>query len=165
MFKNNERVIGLFRSMADLLAAQRENPYRIRAYRRAADAIIELDEDVEEIAKRQALEEIDGIGRDLSEKIVEVLKTGTCQAYEALKTPLPGEVKDWAALPGFSESLVSYLHARLHIRTLGDLEQLVQSHLLRTIPGFSGSEEELLRAIRLQAQSSAKTEPGPGEAP
>lgn len=134
--------------MADRLAAQRANLYRIRAYRRAADGIEALDEDVAEVAKRQALEEIDGIGRDLSDKIVEILKTGTFQAYEALRTPLADEVKSWANLPGLSESLVSYLYTRLNIRTLPALEQLVQSHLLRTIPGFSGSEETLLRAIR-----------------
>lgn len=148
MFENNQRVATLFRSMAELLAVQRANPYRTRAYRRAADAIEALDEDLAEIAKRQALEEIDGVGRDLSDKIVEVLKTGTFQAYEALRMPLPEAVKAWASLPGLSESLVSYLYDRLNIRTLTALEQLVQSHLLRTIPGFSGSEEALLQAIR-----------------
>jgi len=148
MFKHNQQVATLFRSMATLLTTRRENPYRIRAYRRAADGIEALEEDVAEIAKRQALEEIDGIGRDLADKIVEILQTGTFQAYEALRTPLPDEVKHWASLPGLSDSLVSYLYARLNIRTLSALEQLVQSHLLRTIPGFSGSEETLLNAIR-----------------
>lgn len=148
MFENNQRVANLFRSMAELLAAQRANPYRIRAYRRAADAVEVLNEDVAEIAKRQGLEGIDGIGHDLSDKIVEVLKMGTFQAYEALRTPLPEAVKTWTSLPGLSESLVSYLYARLNIRTLPALEQLVRSHLLRTIPGFSGSEEPLLQAIK-----------------
>ena len=148
MFEHNQQVATLFRSMADLLAARRDNPYRIRAYQRAADSIEGLEEDVAGVARRQVLEDIDGVGRDLADKIVEILQTGTFQAYEALRTPLPDEVKHWAGLPGLSESLVSYLYTRLNIRTLPALEQLVRSHLLRTIPGFSGSEETLLEAIR-----------------
>jgi DNA polymerase (family 10) len=70
------------------------------------------------------------------------------RAYEELKTPLPAEVKSWASLPGLSESLVTYLYFRLGIRTLGDLEQITRSHLLRTLPSFSGSEERLLQAVQ-----------------
>lgn len=145
--QNNLRVAALFRSIAELLAAQRANPYRVRAYRRGAEAIEALEEDVADVAARYALEEIEGIGRELSDKIQEFLKTGTVQTYEALKTPLPEAVKAWTHLPGLSESLVAYLYTRLQITTLSALEQLVRSHLLRTIPGFSGSEERLLQAI------------------
>lgn len=134
--------------MADLLSAQRANPYRVRAYRRAADALLVLDEDVAVVAQRQELEAIDGIGTDLAKKIDEFLETGTIRAYEELKTPLPEEVKSWATLPGLSDSLVSYLYFRLGIKTLPDLVQLIQSHLLRTLPSFSGSEEQLLQAVQ-----------------
>jgi DNA polymerase (family 10) len=153
MQDNNQRLAALFRSMADLLSAQRANPYRVRAYRRAADALLTLEEDVAAVAQRQGLEEIDGIGADLSKKIEEFLETGTIRAYEELKTPLPAEVKNWATLPGLSDSLVTYLYFRLGIRTLKDLEQLIQSHLLRTLPSFSGSEERLLQAVQKQIQN------------
>jgi DNA polymerase (family X) len=156
--QRNQQIATIFRSIAELLASQRENPYRVRAYRRAADAIEALEEDVATIASRQALEDIDGIGRDLSGKIEEFLSTGTIQAYEALRTPLPDAVKAWARLPGLSESLVTYLYTHLSITTLTNLEQLVRSHLLRTVPGFSGgSEERLLEAIiALQQQPPVK---------
>jgi DNA polymerase (family X) len=148
----NQQVATIFRSIADRLAAQRANPHRVRAYRKAADTIEALEEDIADVASRQALEDIDGIGRDLSVKIEEFLKTGTIQAYEALRTPLPDAVKSWARLPGLSESLVAYLYTRLCITTLTDLEQLVRSHMLRTVPGFLGSEEQLLEAITASQQ-------------
>ena len=155
--QHNQQVATIFRSIGERLAAQRANTYRVRAYRKAADAIEALEEDIAVVASRQALEDIDGIGRDLSDKIEEFLRTGTIQAYEALRTPLPDSVKTWAELPGLSESLVAYLYTRLCIATLADLEQLVRSHLLRTVPGFSGSEERLLEAITaLQQQSAIK---------
>ena len=150
--QHNQQVAAIFRSIAERLATQRANPYRIRAYRKAADTIEALEEDIADVASRQALEDLDGIGRDLAEKIQEFLKTGTIQAYEALRTPLPEAVKTWTQLPGLSESLVAYLYTRLGITTLSDLEQLVRSHLLRTVPGFSGSEERLLEAIAAASQ-------------
>lgn len=150
--QHNQQVAAIFRSIAERLATQRANPYRIRAYRKAADTIEALEEDIADVASRQALEALDGIGRDLAEKIEEFLRTGTIQAYEALRTPLPEAVKTWTQLPGLSESLVAYLYTRLGITTLSDLEQLVRSHLLRTVPGFSGSEERLLEAIAAASQ-------------
>ena len=118
--QHNQQVATIFRSIAERLAAQRANPYRVRAYRKAADAIEALEEDIADVASRQALEDIDGIGRDLADKIEEFLRTGTIQAYEALRTPLPEAVKAWAQLPGLSESLVAYLYTRLCITTLTD---------------------------------------------
>jgi DNA polymerase (family 10) len=150
MHENNQRLAVLFRAMADLLAAQRANPYRVRAYRHAADVLLAIEEDVATIAQRRGLEDIEGIGKDLAGKIREFLETGTIRAYEELKTPLPPEVKDWSKLPGLSDSLVTYLYFRLGIRTLPDLEQLIRSHLLRTLPGFSGSETRLLEAVQQQ---------------
>jgi len=153
--EHNQQLAALFRSIAELLAAQRANPYRVRAYRRAADALLALDEDVAEVARRNALEDIEGIGSDLSEKIEEFLRTGKILMLDTLRMPLPEQVKAWAQLPGLSESLVAYLYSRLNIGTLADLETLVRSHMLRTVPGFSGSEDILLQAIEDVRRRSA----------
>jgi DNA polymerase (family 10) len=151
----------LFRAMANLLATRRANPYRIRAYRKAADSILTVSGNLADLAARRQLQTIPGIGRDLAEKIEEFLATGTIRAYEELKTPLPEVVAEWASLPGLSDALVSYLYFRLNIRTLADLETLVKSHLLRTQPGFSGSEDSLLAAIREQRAASITRDEAP----
>jgi DNA polymerase (family 10) len=162
MDEHIKTVAQIFRAMADLLAARRANPYRVRAYRKAADAILAVPGDLTDLAARHQLQEIPGIGRDLAEKIEEFLVTGTIRAYDELRTPLPEEVAGWASLPGLSEALVSYLYFRLNIRTLADLETLVASHLLRTQPGFTGSEEPLLAAIqRLHGTDTVKTDEAP----
>ena len=153
MTETNKRVATLFRSMADLLESRRENPHRIRAYRRAADSLERLSEDVAGVARRGSLQRIAGIGRDLSAKIEEFVETGTVQAYEALMIPLPVEVSEWATLTGLSQAVIQHLYWRLGIRTLTDLETLVRSHLLRTLPGVDVSEEALLAAIRARRRS------------
>ncbi len=154
MTANNKALAQIFVSMADRLATQQVNPHRVRAYRRAAESLVELEEDVSLVAERGALQEIPGIGKDLSARIQEFLKTGKIQAYEELKTPLPPEVADWATLPGLSDNVVQHLYTRLGIKTLDDLESLVRSHLLRTLPGVTASDEELLAAIQARRRAA-----------
>ena len=144
----NHQLAGIFASMAGLLAARGDNPYRVKAYRRAAESLRNLSEDILLIAKRGELQTIDGIGKDLALKIEEFLQSGRIRAYDELRTPLPDGVKEWIALPGFSEPVVHDLVFRLGIQTWEDLELLAQSHLLQTLPGFHGSSPEILEAIR-----------------
>ena len=145
----NRALAALFHSMADQLDARRENPHRIRAYRRAAESILQLSEDIAAISQREGLKEISGIGKDLAAKVEEFLKTGSIQAYEQLKRPLPPDIAAWTTLPGLTDVAVQYLYFRLSITTLEDLESIVRSHLLRTLPGVVVMEEELLAAIKM----------------
>ena len=164
MTQNNTTIGRLFREMADLLAAQGANPYRVRAYRRAAETLADLTEDVATLHGRDELLNVPGIGRELAAKIDEFLNTGCIGAHRDLQIPLPAEVSDWVQLPGLSESLVHYLFSRLGIRSLDDLESLARSHFMRTLPGFDASEQELLTAIaRMRTtlrQSSPTTSDG-----
>jgi DNA polymerase (family 10) len=176
MTETNRRLTTLFNSMADLLAAQSDkiraegfragklgvdrssdapgiNPHRIKAYRRAAATIASLSEDIGVVAARGELQQLSGIGRELSAKIEEFLRTGTIRAYEELTRPLPSEVRRWCHLPGFSEPLVQQLYHRLGIQTIQDLETLVRSHFLRTLPGVTITEEAVLEALRKDVAS------------
>ena len=137
----------MFQRMADQLQAKQENPYRIRAYRRAAEMLVAMEENVEAVDRRGEVEQLPGVGRELAAKIQEFLRSGTIRAYESLKRPLPPEVAEWTALPGLSEPLVQHLYFKLGITSLEDLAALVRSHMLRTLPSFDGDEEQLLNAI------------------
>ncbi|WP_447979674.1 histidinol-phosphatase [Candidatus Nitrospira bockiana] len=148
MSERNRQLAAIFQSIADLLETGKENPYRVRAYRRGASALLRLDEDVASVAERGGLENIPGIGKDLASKIDEFLKTGRIGTYEQLKRPLPPDVARWLRLPGLTEPAVHHLYHRLGIRTLEDLKTLVRSHLLRTLPGITVSEDDLLAAIQ-----------------
>jgi len=144
----NQDLMAIFLSMAGLLASRGENPYKVKAYRRAADSLKNLQENVTGLAERGELQTIPGIGKELAAKIQEFLSTGRIRAYEELKTPLPESVREWVNLPGFSEPIVHDLFFRLGITTWEDLEALAQSHLLQTLPGLGNRGEEILTAIR-----------------
>ncbi len=72
----NFEIARQFDLMADLLEIKGENPFRIRAYRRAGQNVESLTEDVEALAAAGRLNEIPGIGKDLAGKITEYLQTG-----------------------------------------------------------------------------------------
>ena len=144
----NQDLAALFASMAGLLASRGENPYKVKAYQRAADSIRNLPEEIGAYGERGELRMISGIGKELELKIQEFLATGRIRAYEELKTPLPDTVRDWVNLPGFSEPIVHDLFFRLGMATWEDLEVLAQSHLLETLPGLKGRSEEILEVIR-----------------
>ncbi|MDT7040910.1 histidinol-phosphatase [Candidatus Nitronereus thalassa] len=154
MSQTNVAIANLFLTMAELLQKEGANPYRVRAYRRAAATVNDCQEDIAVIAQRGDLDSLPGIGKDLGAKIREYLDTGTIQAYMDLHTPLPDFTKQWLHLPGFSEPIVNDLYFRLGIRSLDDLETLASSHLLRTRPGVTASTEELLSAIRALRKQS-----------
>jgi DNA polymerase (family 10) len=144
----NQDLAALFASMAGLLATRAENPYKVRAYQRAADSIRKLHEDLGSYAERGELRTIPGIGKELEMKVQEFLSTGRIRAYDELKTPLPDTVREWVNLPGFSEPIVHDLYFRLGMTSWNDLEALAQSHLLQTLPGLGGRSDEILDAIR-----------------
>lgn len=145
---SNNVLANLFLSMAELLKNNGENPYRIRAYKRAAETIANLESPIAELARAGALQTLPGIGKDLAAKIQEFVETGAIQTYEDLKTPLPPAIRQWSALPGLSDPIVYDLYYRLGIRTLDDLETLARSHMLRTRPGVGVTADELLVAIQ-----------------
>jgi len=145
---HNNAIANIFLTMAERLQQEGANPFRVRAYRRASNTLSELDEDIALLAQRGDLDTLPGIGKDLSAKIQEYLRTGTIRAYEERSAPLPDFAKHWLQLPGFSEPIVNDLYFRLGIRSLEDLEALASSHLLRTRPGITATTEELLSAIQ-----------------
>ena len=151
---SNNTLANLFLSMAELLKNNGENPYRVRAYKRAADAIANLDAPIAELARDGQLQTLPGIGKDLAAKIQEYVETGAIKAYEELRTPLPPAIRQWLLLPGLSDPIVHDLYYRLGIRTLDDLETLARSHMLRTRPGVSVTADELLTAIRRLREQS-----------
>lgn len=145
---HNQELALLFTAIAGLLSSRGANPYRVRAYRRAAEAMLNLSEDIRAIAERGELRTISGIGKELASKIEEFLRYGRIGTYEELKVPLPPDVKAWVHLPGFSEPLVHDLFYRLGMTTLDDLERLVRSRLLQTVPGTTLQMEEVLEGIQ-----------------
>jgi DNA polymerase (family 10) len=140
----------LFELMADVLELKGENPFRIRAYRRAARNIESLSEDVEALARQGRLEEIPGIGQDLAGKIVEYLKTGRVKEVEAARKGIPPGVVALMNVPGIGPKTARLLYDEEGITTLERLEKLARAGRLRGRHGIQAkTEANILKGIAL----------------
>ncbi|OAG27361.1 DNA polymerase/3'-5' exonuclease PolX [Thermodesulfatator autotrophicus] len=153
----NKEVADIFRKIAALLEIKGDNPYRIRAYQRAAQNIEALTVDVEELAAKGKLERIPGIGKDLAQKIVEILETGTLQKYEELKQEIPPELLKFLEIPGFGPKKAKIVYETLGIKTIEELEKACLEHRLSRLPGFGPkTEQNILKGIKLLKQKRGR---------
>lgn len=148
MSMKNLDVVCILNNIATLLEFQGVE-FKPRAYRRAAQSIEDLSEDINEIYRQGKLEEIPGVGKHIAEKITEIITTGKLKYYEDLRKEVKIDIEQLSQIPSLGPKKIQLLYKNLHIRTLADLERAVQQQKIRTLPGF-GEESEKKIAAGLQ---------------
>ncbi|MBS0388707.1 MAG: DNA polymerase/3'-5' exonuclease PolX [Proteobacteria bacterium] len=136
MHLHNEDVASAFAEMAELLAIGGENPFRVRAYERAANVVRGLSRPLADIGDRREFDRLPGIGPDLAGKIAELLRTGRLRALEQLRRRAPAGLRELLRVPGLGPVRVRALHAGLGIRGVADLQRALRSGRLNRLRGF-----------------------------
>ncbi len=145
---DNRTLAALFKRIALLLELKGENPYKIRAYRRAAEALTKLDVPATALWEEQRLTEIPGVGDAIAKKIDEYLRTGHLTFLERLEAEVPPSLLELAQLPGLGPKKIRRLWQALGITNLDALEEAAQEGRLRALSGFGPkSEIRILEAI------------------
>ncbi|MEA2070466.1 MAG: DNA polymerase/3'-5' exonuclease PolX [Asgard group archaeon] len=133
--------------LADLLSIK-EQGFRVRAYRQAAQTVRSLSTPIEEIAEQGDLQELPGIGSSIAKKIKELLDTGELTYYKKLKKEYPVEHQKLLAVEGLGPKTLKLLYEELGITTLEELEKAAKEHKIRDLPGMGEkSEQNLLNNI------------------
>ena len=157
MRADSGKVTQIFREMADLLAIKGENPFRVRAYEKAADVLEHLSGDLQDLHNEGKLEKIPGLGKGMCEKISTLLNTGRLPAYEELKKEIPAGVRELLLIPEVGPKTAKLLYEEAKVKSIEDLEKCVKSHKLQHLPGMgTKTEENILRGIRLYCTSRAR---------
>ncbi len=145
----NQEITKIFNEIADLLEIKGENPFRVRAYRRAAMNIESFSRDVAETSKDELME-IPGIGKDLAGKIEEYVKTGKIQSFEDLKKEIPESLNVLLSVPSLGPKTAKLLFEKLNIKDIDTLEQLAREHKLSGLPGIKEkTEENIMKGIEM----------------
>ncbi|MFA4999263.1 MAG: DNA polymerase/3'-5' exonuclease PolX [Parcubacteria group bacterium] len=155
----NQEIARIFREISEYLE-MKEEPFRPRAYARAARVIEELEEDVAKIYEdggKKALEDVPGVGASMADKIEEYVKTGKVKYFEELKKKAPIDVSTLTAVEGLGPKKIKQLYQKLDIRTLEDLENAAAGGKIRDLEGFGRkTEENIIKGIQFLKQSGGR---------
>lgn len=135
----------IFDEIADIFEVKGENPFKIRAYRRAARTIETLTQDLKVIAERggvSELKKIPGVGDAIAKKILEIAETGDCKKHIELKQEVPSGVLELLAIPRVGPKTIAKVHDELGISSIADLEEAAKLHNLKRLPGLGAKVEE-----------------------
>ncbi len=153
----NLEIAKLFRDIANILEIKGENRFRVRAYERAAQNIEGLSEDIENFVEQNRLQEIAGIGKDLSERIKEFVKTGKIKIYQDLKRTIPEGVLGLLEIPSVGPKTAKLLHEKLKIKNIQGLENAIKKGKLKDIIGIKEKTiENIIKGIDLVKRSKER---------
>jgi len=155
--EKNKELARIFERMADMLEFLGDNPYRINTYRRVAEVLSELGEDVEDLVRTGKIHHIHGIGQSSIEKILEYLRTGKVSAYEELKQKVPEDLLELLEVPGVGVKTLKLAYDRLKVRTKEDFINAVKSGKLAFLPGMGEKKiQNILRGLELWEKSKER---------
>jgi DNA polymerase (family X) len=154
----NFDVARLFYEMASLLEARDESVFRVRAYKRAAQTLETLGEDVAAVAARRGLTALPGIGRDLAARVEEYLSTGRIAQLESLRAELPAGFLGLLEIRGLGPRTARALWEQRGVDSVDTLEALCRSGQIIGVAGIGAkTRDNILKSIERFRQGQART--------
>ena len=142
-----DEIARVLEEIAVMLELTGETGFRVMAYRRGAEIVHGLD-DLAARVEAGTLQELEGIGAALAEKIVTLYRDGPVDLHERLKTQVPPGLMELLAIPGLGVGRVRRLHAEAGIASLDQLEAACRDGRVTALRGFGPKlVESLLRRI------------------
>jgi DNA polymerase (family X) len=140
----NDELARIFFEIGDMLELQGELPFKVGAYRRAAETILHSSIPIVDAYRRGAPPRLPGVGKAIDEKLAELADTGRLRFYERLRRDVPPSLISLLAVPGLGPRTAGDLWRALGISTLAELEAAARAGRLRTVKGMSERTEARL---------------------
>jgi DNA polymerase (family 10) len=142
------RIAQIIDEMGTLLELKGENPFRVRAYHTAAQALVNLPGDLPEMIADGTLREVPGIGETMHAKIVQLATTGHLPSYDELRRNTPPGLVALLRIPGLGPKKIKALHETLRIESLADLRAAGGAGQIAKLKGFGAkTEAKILEGI------------------
>ncbi len=144
----NREIADILQRIGDMLDILGENRFKVIAYRRAAENILHLGQDLRTYWRAGTLQEISGIGPAIADKIDELLTTGHLAFYERLQDEVPTGVVSLLEIPDVGPKTAKLLWDRLGLQSVAEVEAAARTGQLQELPGLGAkSEAKILAGI------------------
>ena len=140
----NDELARIFYEIGDMLEIQGEVPFKIGAYRRAAESIANSPVDIARAYRSGSAPRLPGVGRAIDEKLAELADTGRLRYYERLRQDVPPSVVTLLQVPGLGPRTAGELWRQAGIASIEALEAAASEGRLRGLKGMSTKTEERL---------------------
>jgi DNA polymerase (family X) len=147
-----ENIAAVLEQIALLLELKNENPFKVRAYRQGAETVRNYDGEIIELAEKNELQGIKGIGEALRDKLHELASTGKLGFYDKLLAEFPAEIFELFELQGLGPKKVKVLYDTLGVSSIAALKVACEEGRVAALAGFGAKTQvKLLEAIALKA--------------
>ena len=136
---DTQTVARLLREYAQRTSLRGGNPYRAKAYLKAAESLGALSQPLDHIIKARTLIDIPGVGDAIADIITKLHETGSHPSLEKLREEVPGGVLELFAIPGIRPDKILKLHQKLGISSLAELEAAAKADRIRPVKGLGTS--------------------------
>ncbi len=146
---DNKTIASVLYDTADLMEINGDDSFRIRSYRRAAEAIEALPQQVKDVADDpKKLLEIPGIGKGMASNIQQLTQTGKLQLHQEMLQKYQPSMLELLKIQGLGPKTIALIWSAFQVSDLAGVEKLAKENKLQTLPRMSEkSEQKILKAI------------------
>ena len=146
---SNDEIAQILQETADLLELTGGNPYRARAFSRAARSLSGLDDTVSDRIGAGTLVDVQGIGDGMAEHVADILHGGSFELRDELLSAVPPGLMDVMQVKGLGTKRTRRLWTELDVTTLDELEQAAKEDRITTLDGFgTKTQQKILDNVR-----------------
>lgn len=142
---NNAHFARIFSEIAAIMELKGESPFKVRAYRTAAETFANLHESLEQVWREGRVGELQGVGKAITDKVTEIYVTGHLRLHDRLMSEVPPSLIQVTEIPHMGPKKAMQLYQTLGIKDIAGLEEAIADGRILTVPGFGAKTVETFK--------------------